>query len=286
MTAAVKSSQIEAGVDFKANNIRTDIPGPGEGPPPQPATSWQVRLFGRVPVTGDDDSTVVQLDRFTSKVKVGARLAREWDAEAAPVADQTWLVTHWVSLASDFGWGRFEYFPTGDETMPIRPAHSSVSTELEYRNYRAKKGAGSQLAPQLRLRYVRDWKASDKVGVVIPGTPPAPSTTKDMIVEAPTVAPELSLRFALPYTAGSELGYAPGITYTLKGEQGEFAPGGKVGRIRAEWYFYWFPAGLKGGGRVGVAPFVDFRTHGSDTLNRLEYGGIVDVRFETTLLEY
>lgn len=113
-----------------------------------------------------------------------------------------------------------------------------------------------------------------------------PVIRTDGIVAAPAVAPETSLRLASPFTTGSELGHGPGLTYTLKGDPGDYLPGAKVGRLRAEWYFYWFPSGLKGGGRIGLAPFLDLRTHGTDKLHGVEYGAIVDLRLETTLLEY
>jgi hypothetical protein len=60
----------------------------------------------------------------------------------------------------------------------------------------------------------------------------------------------------------------------------------KVQRARAEMFFYWFPSGLKSGGRIGLAPFIDVRTHGTDELRGVEYGGLIDLRLGTNLLEY
>lgn len=281
VSSSLKDTQLEVGLDVKWNNLVDDIPD-NPAPVVTQYTEWQARVFGRVPV-GDKDSTVAKIDRNISSARVGLKVTHRWDVPAAPRPPVS--KSNSLALSAEYGFGRFEYFPNGNEDDDQKLTRHSVGLEATY-----VRGiffdTGCQFVPQLRLRFDRGWKASDKVGVVIPGVDPAPATTKDLVIAAPTVAPELSARFAMPLTTGTAFGIGPSLKYTLTGNDGDVAPGGKNGRLRVEWFLYWFPASLKGGGRIGISPFVDIRTHGTDKLRQVEYGGLIDLRIGTNLLEY
>lgn len=282
-TSSIKQTQLEVGLDLKWNNVREDDSGP---PPPTGKGEYheeQLRLYGRMPVDGED-ATAVKIDRFSQTFHVGIRGARSWDSLCGAREQR-------LSVATEYGFGRYEYSPNGDAAAKQDPIEHSFDLVAEYRDARFRHGCGTRnrendVAPQIRLKYARDWKTSDKVGVVIPGMPPGPETTKDLVISPPTVSPALELRVAVPFTFGSEFGYAPSVAYTARGNDGAWAPGGKVQRLHFEAFFYWFPAGTTGGGRIGISPFVDIRTHGMDDLHQVEYGGLIDLRFATNLLEY
>lgn len=277
-TSSIKQAQLEVGLDLKWNNVRKDDSGPPPSGGKEEYHEQQLRLYGRVPVDGED-SNMAKIDRFLQAFHLGMRGAHAWDSENGTREQR-------VAVAMEYGFGRYEYSPNGDGAAKQDPVEHSFDLVAEYRLAWFGKQSGSGVVPQLRLKYARDWKASDKVGVVIPGMPPAPETTKDLVISPPTVSPALELRIAVPFTFGSEFGYAPSVAYTARGNDGDWTPGGKVQRLHFETFVYWFPAGLKGGGRIGISPFVDIRTHGMDDLHQVEYGGLIDLRLATNLLEY
>lgn len=281
--SSVKQTQLEAGLDLKWNNIPHDIPSE---PPPGGRKDYHeenLRLYGRVPVNGDN-STVASLDRFTQALHLGIRGALAWDASGG-------AREHRISAAAEYGFGRYEYSPNGDDTTKQDPIEHSFDLTAEYRHvwFGARKDGhrdGRGVVPQARLKYARDWRASDKVGVVMPGMSSVAEITKDLVLSPPTVSPAVELRIAVPFTFGSAFGYAPSVAYTAQGNDGDWAPGAKVQRLRFEAFVYWFPVGMQGGGRIGISPFIDIRTHGADSLHQFEYGGLIDLRLATNLLEY
>lgn len=277
VASSIAKTQLEASIERAWNNISHDI---GDGPAPTGYREHRLRFFARVPVDGED-STTARLDRSTATARLGAKLTLAWSNSAAG-ADHC---AHHLVLAAEFGMSRFEYFPDGDKDAKRSDTHSSGAIEVEYRKLVARTG-GVQLVPQVRVRWARDWKPADKVGVVIPGVAPKPDTVKEMIIDAPGVAPETSIRFAMPFTFGSELGYGPSLKYTLTGDKGDYLPGHKVQRARGEWFFYWFPSDLKPGGRIGIGPYVDYRVSGTDDLRQTEYGALIDLRLGAKLADY
>lgn len=277
VASSIAKTQLETSIERVWNNISHDI---GEGPAPTGFREHRLRFFARVPVDGDD-STTARLDRSTATARLGAKLTLAW-SNSGPGEDHC---GHQLAIAAEFGVSRFEYFPTGNKDVTSSDTHQSGAVELEYRKLVARTG-GLQLVPQLRVRWARDWKPADKIGVVIPGVAPKPDTVKDLILDPPGVAPETSVRFAMPFTFGSEFGFGPSLKYTLTGDKGDYLPGDKVQRARGEWFFYWFPSDLKAGGRIGIGPYVDYRVSGADDLHETEYGALVDLRLGAKLLDY
>jgi hypothetical protein len=282
LTASSASAQLEAGVEVTV----TSAPGsvPDQGAQDHRWDDWQVRLFGRLPTSGAD-STTAQLDRSTTSWRLGVRAARRWGT-LPPPSEGGRIFTFQLSALAEWGHAVFEYFPDGVETDRRREAEDSLAAELQAAGLLARHESGAQAAPQLRVRYARDWRAADQVGVVVPGSGTSPSTVKDLVIAAPGAVPELSARVAVPFTFGSEIGYGPALMYTARGAPRAWEPGSKVGRLRGEAYLYWFPSSLKGGGRIGLGAYADARVHGSDERGAREYGALLDVRLGANLLEY
>jgi hypothetical protein len=283
LSASVANAQVEAGADLVWNNAPRKIPPPAGAS--KDWREWQLRLFGRVPTTGGGDSTRTQLDRETQTWRLGARVAHGTSTIRPPSeggGGSTWA----ASLQAEYGYARFEYFPSGVETDRQHKSGQSVAFEAQWMQFHPLPRSGRQVAPQLRVRYARDWRAADEVGVVVPGAAGAPATVQDLVIAPPDVKPELSGRIAVPFTFGGEFGYAPAVMYTASGSSGDWGPGSKIGRVRGEAFVYWFPATVTGGGRVGLGAYVDRRVRGTDTRDETEYGALLDVRLGANLLEY
>jgi hypothetical protein len=38
--------------------------------------------------------------------------------------------------------------------------------------------------------------------------------------------------------------------------------------------------------KIGIGPFLSIRTAGADDYNKIEYGGVISIRFGTTFLQF
>lgn len=81
-------------------------------------------------------------------------------------------------------------------------------------------------------------------------------------------------------------GIGPSIAYKMVGEDNSYVPEGKVSRLVSKLFFYYYPTLLKGGGRIGVAPFIDTRISGEDKRERMDYGVLVELRVGANLWDY
>ncbi len=281
LSAATDSVSMEAGLEWSWGNVKTDIPDQTETGHPVPR-SLRVRPYVRMPLT-EKDSKRSQLDRNTDHGRFG--MSAEFVLHGGHEGDRTSVGL--VQARGEYGRNRFQYHPGGDLDATSAAWRNSWAAELSYRFFHARRGC--QQAPQIRLRYDRSWKASDKVGIVIPGEDGAPDVVKDAVIEAPSVKPELSARLALPFTFGSEIGFGPSATIRVAGNGGGFIPDEKYVRTRFECFVYWFPSDLKNGGRIGITPFLSTRVseaRGADRLDKTEFGLVFDLRLGANLLEY
>ena len=191
----------------------------------------------------------------------------------------------------------FKYYPTGQKTNELKQPETSFAGEVKFMQYYTKGQSGAnQVCFQARVKYSYDWKASNEVGVV--GTPRSNGlvVTNSMIVDPPSVKPTLSPAVALMIYRGTDLPlyYAPAIFYdfTGTGKNTDGTPGNKnpsngLQRLRFEGWIFLSPS-IKDylGIRLGVAPYVSMRTHGTDSLNATEVGGILSIKFGTTFQQF
>src|SRR4051812_44679554 len=196
LTSDLKQTQLEVGLDMKWDDILRSI---GDGTPPGGKVGYrraQLRLYGRVPVAGEG-STSATLDRFSREFHLGVRGALIQEPPGGCQEDR-------IATGVEYGFGRYAYSPNGDDTAMRNPIEQSFDLMTEYRHAwyatcpgKSKKAGGRDtgegVVPQVRLKYARDWQASDKVGVVVPGMAPAPDITRDVVIAPPTVSPSFEL---------------------------------------------------------------------------------------------
>jgi len=60
-----------------------------------------------------------------------------------------------------------------------------------------------------------------------------------------------------------------------------------LSRLRVEcWAFFYPQVKETPNVKIGVTPFVSIRTAGTDDFNKIEYGGMITVKFGTTFLQF
>ena len=267
----LKDGLIEAGPEFQWVN---DSKG----------KTFVLRPSVRTPLTNKSES-VVQLDRFTSTWRGILALQHTWDLTQATGN----IKRRTFSGQFEYGSSEFKYYPTGSKSNESATTESSYAFEVKYISYFRKRDPGArEFSPQFRIRYSYDWKASNEVGVVNPPNSNGVSTTTNMIVAAPSVKPTLSPAFSLQYYPGKgSFSYSPSFYYDLTGEKGTKNPFDNLSRFRIENWFFYYPS-ISGtpNVKIGVSPFVSFRTAGVDDFKKIEYGGMITVKFGTTFLHF
>jgi len=260
-------SNIESGFELKMKN------------------EFLVRIVGRVPLIEDSKPQFSQIDRHTNTWRIGLSIFKEWylHPKINPLSS--------IRLGFEGYWGhsKFKYFPNGGEVEESENHHSfSAGVNLVW-FYQPNKPNSYQIAPQLRVHYTRDWEASEKIGIVIPGEEDSPSTVIDKIIAPPKAIPNLSIRLAVPCYFGTEfpIAFGPSVGLVTTGSDRDWSPEGVTTRSRFEFWIYWFPVIKKPTNvRLGLAPFLDSRIGGDDKLDKNIYGVLLQLRIGITLLEY
>jgi hypothetical protein len=280
-----QKGQVEAGIELNFGpGVLHDIP---EAPNPNPGSSrvQSLRLFADVPFQSDD-STVGRLDYRITTWALGSNLAFErttWNIDSNDKSFQRLR----LGLEGKFTANSYDFYRDGGPTKSTE-WHEGYSMKLKSL-YHVSHGDG-HWAPQLELGYVRPYKAADKVPVV---SAPAAGVTvigKNEIVDPPSAMATAYARASLLALGGRNYGAGISFLYTLTGEKNRISPVDGSQRLQIELWGYYFPiypperktVNL----RVGVAPFVNVLTSGSDTLNHTFFGALVELRASTTELEY
>lgn len=238
----------------------------------------------RLPYDKDNAPPRVQLDRFSSTWRGILSADYERDRTRANGPISRWR----AGLQVEFGTANYRYYPNGGSSAVVE-RHGSVAAEVRWFSYSTEaRPAAVQWAPQVRLRYAREWSKGDVVGVVVPGSGATPSTVKNQVITPPSSTPQLSIRVAVPtYLGRGLMGFGPAVTYALSGDAGRWNPTTKTGRAGLETWVYSFPTQEGTTSlRLGAAPFVSYRTHGSDAFGQWEYGVLLQVRVGTAALEF
>lgn len=270
-TTSIMDGQIEAGPVFIRENVAK-------------GNTFIVKPYIRIPLTSKSEN-VLQIDRFSTSWRgvLSIQYTKDYTEESGNIA------RHSLDAQVEYGSSEYKYYPTGDERIPFKNSENSYGFELKYVGFFTKGASGAkQYSPQFRLRYSYDWSAADEVGVVNPPNSNGVVATADLIIDAPSVRPAFSPAFSLQiYPGKGSFSYSPTIYYDFVGNNGTNSPFGNLNRLRLESWVFFYPL-MKDNPNVkfGVSPFFSIRTAGNDHYKKVEYGGIISVKFGTSFLQF
>ena len=270
-TTSVKDGLIEIGPDF---NWEKKSAG----------NTFILRPAIRMPLTNKADN-VIQIDRFSSTWR--SILSFQFVKDNTQVSG---LVSrHSVAGQLEYGFSGFKYYPTGDKGNEQKTGKNSYAFELKYVGFLTKGASFAwQFSPQFRLRYSYDWRAAGEVGIVNPPNGNGVVTVSNMIIDAPSVRPTFSPAFSLQmYPGKGAFSYSPTIYYDFIGIKGTNNPFDNLNRLRIESWIFFYPAIANTPNvKIGVTPFISIRTTGYDSFNKIEYGGMITIKFGSTMLQF
>lgn len=268
VTTSIREGKIEAGPELIWEKVET-------------GKMFFIRPSIRVPLTSKA-ANVLQIDRFSSTWR-GILVVQYTKGNAAETGN---LSRHSITGQFEYGSSEFKYYPTGTKTNEVRATESSYAVELKYIGFFTKgKSEAYQFSPQFRLRYAHDWRAANEVGVVNPPNSNGVVTTTNLTIDAPSVRPIFSPAFSLQiYPGQGSFSYSPTIYYDFAGDDNPF---GDLNRLRVESWVFFYPLVKDNPNvKIGASPFLSIRTAGTDGFNKVEYGGMITVKFGTTFLHF
>lgn len=261
--AILKEPFLEIGPEFEKGNL-------------------SIRTLIRLSIT-DNENSIALIDKNTASWTsiIEAELKKDLTKATGPIKFFK------LGLRMEWGVEKFTFFPAGNKANKLETWKNSFAFELKGLWYRTEgKSFAPQWAPQFKIRYGRTWKKSEEIGIVMPTTDGSPYTVKNMIIDPPITSPVLSLAFALPYYPGkNKYSFSPALYYNFIGERNSNTPFGNSGRLRLETWTFFYPTN-PANFRIGVAPYISFRTHGTDDSDRFLYGLLLQVRIETNLIKF
>lgn len=241
-----------------------------------------IRTLIRLSVT-DKKNSIALLDKNTASWTsiLEAELKKDLTKETGPIKSFN------LGLRIEWGIEKFTFFPAGNSENEVETWKNAFAFEVKGVWYRiAGKSFARQWAPQFKIRYGRIWKKSDETGIVIPTTDGSPYTVHNMIIDPPVTSPVLTFAFALPYYPGeNKYSFCPALYYNFIGEKNSNTPFRNSGRLRLETWTFFYPTN-PANFRIGVAPYISFRTHGTDDADGFLYGLLLQVRIETNLIKF
>jgi hypothetical protein len=270
-TTSIKDGQIEAGPELNWEKVEN-------------GNTFVLRPTVRMPLTTKSDN-VLQLDRFSSTWRgiLAIQYTKDKTAETGSIA------RHSIGAQFEYGSSEFKYYPTGLKTNELKNTESSYAFELKYIGFFTKGATeAKQFSPQFRLRYSYDWKAANEVGVVNPPNSNGVVSTTNLTIDAPSVKPTFSPAFSLQiYSGKGSFSYSPTVYYDFTGKKGSNNPFDNLNRLRLESWVFFYPLVKDNPNvKIGVTPFMSIRTAGTDDFNKVEYGGMITVKFGTTFLQF
>jgi hypothetical protein len=270
-TTSIKEGQIEGGPELNWEKV-------------EQGKTFLLRPTLRMPLTSKTDN-ITQIDRFSSTWRgiLAIQFTKDNTQETGSIS------RHSMGAQFEYGVSRFSYYPTGSKTNEMKATETSYGFEIKYIGYFTKgKSGAAQLSPQFRLRYSYDWKAASEVGVVNPPNAAGLVTTSNMIIAPPSATPTLSPAFSLQlYPGKGSFSYSPTCYYDFTGAKGQQNPFQHINRLRIESWVFFYPLVKDNPNvKIGLSPFLSIRTAGTDNFNKLEYGGLVTLKFGTSFLQF
>ena len=268
---SIKDGLIEAGPELAWKNKKAD-------------GIFVIRPSVRIPLTNKNDNAV-QIDRFSTTWRGILAIQYTFDhtASTGPISRNS------LSLQGEYGNTLFKYYPTGNKLDEHKESNSSQAYELKYVGFFTKGAANAkQISPQVRIRYSKEWKASDEVGVVNPVNGNGVVTTTNMVIDKPILTPVFSPAVSIQYYSGHRnFSYSSTLYYDFSGKKGGTDPFNSLARIRIEsWVFYYPLIAYNSNVKIGLTPTLSIRTKGTDKFNGVEYGGQVSIKFGTSFLQF
>ena len=270
-TTSIKDGMIEAGPEMSWEKV-------------EKGSAFIIRPFIRLPLT-DEAENVLQIDRFTSTWK--SVLAAQYIKDNTQATGN--IVRHSFTGQFEYGHANFKYYPGANADEEVSNGENSYAFEIKYAGFFTKGASGAaQFSPQFRLRYAYDWQAAPEVSVLNTPDPGGFTTISDIIVSPPSVLPTFSPAFSMQiYPGKGNFSYSPTIYYDFTGDIGEKGPFGTLNRLRLETWIFFYPSITDNPNvKIGISPFLSFRTSGIDGFNKAEYGGMVTLKFGTSFLQF
>jgi hypothetical protein len=255
-----------------------------------PEISWKQSIWGqsillrpavRFPTTEANENTV-QVDRYSPTWR--GILAFEYGVlnNVECMKKQGFS----LGLQAEYGLSKFTYYPTGNKGNPSSQSMSSFALELRFISFFSSKQINSrQLSPQFRIRYSKNATPSDITGIVNPVNNGL-TTTTNMIIDKPystsVVSPAITVQF---FPGSGYFSYSPALFYdyfTISGSNASSS----FGRLRLELGIFCAPQVKINNFKIGLIPFLSFRTNGTDNNDPVIIGGQISVRFGTSFLQF
>lgn len=243
--------------------------------------------------SGASRTSIDALNGFAGPWRVGLIGDFIRDTTEATGPAKFWMLTAGV----EWGVQTFSWIPQGQDDERSRTRHSFdvLGRYLHYihapRRYR--------VAPQILVRYARDWGSADTVGVLEPGPDGGPDIAVDRIIEGPASRPAFVVTVPVLFSIQRggrvlpQLGFGPALSWASVGSEDSYQPFGAVHTVRAESWLYWYPAGTNGleaqkaNVRIGVAPFLDVFVQGREPgAPQVNPGALIEVRVGVRGYEY
>lgn len=259
----------------------------------------RVGFVARFPVTAlsptaGQRATVDALNGFTSSWRLGILGEYLRDATKMDGPSKMYLLTAGV----DWGLKTFRYFPDARPGARVRNRHSA-SALLRFLAY-IHKPRRSRVAPQLLVKYDRNWVGAPAVGVILPGLDPTePIFVPDQIVDGPQTRGVFSATLPVLFSVQRgkrilpQLGFGPTLRFASAGPLKGYSPFGSSATARAEFWLYWYPTGSEGlelqktNARIGVSPYLDAFVMGRDSDQPgTNVGALIEVKVGVRGYEY
>jgi hypothetical protein len=289
LDTANRQAQIEVGGDL----LFGPRCGRGAG-----CNGGRLGVRARFPVTqsstsGTGRSSSDALSGFPGAWRVGLIGDFIRDTTEATGPAKFWMLTAGI----EWGVQTFGWVPLSDPQERSQTRHSfDVLGRYLYYLHEPKR---YRVAPQLLVRYARDWAGAASVGVVEPSAEGVPDIAVDRVISAPGTRPAFIVTAPVLFSIQRggrvlpQLGFGPALSWASVGAADGYSPFGDIHTVRAESWLYWYPAGNRGleghkaNVRIGVAPFVDVFVQGRGPGQpQVNPGALVEVKVGVRGYEY
>lgn len=245
--------------------------------------NMEIKPYIRIPIS-DEEKAIAQIDRYSNTFKGIFSFSYILDKTEASGP----MKRLYMSGTFEYGTKEYKFYPDSIAANEKKSNHNSFAGEFKIGYYSTKgEKSAQQIALEFRLRYSKEYNNSDEVGIVTNNSNGI-STVKELIVAEPTVIPTLSPAVSFNYYPGEgNFSYTPALYYNFSGKPGESNPFNGHSRLRIEtWVFYYPVVSDKIGIKIGISPFISARTMGHDSLNKIEYGGMLQLLIYRNMLHF
>lgn len=268
--------------------------------------NYRVGLRARLPVTqssagGFGRAAIDSLNGFAGAWRVGGVF--DWIRDVTSDESDAPAKFYQLSLEASWGVQSFRFSPLGESSQ--RDTRHSIQTKGRFLAY-IHPPRKTRVAPQVLVRYDRQWANADAVGVPMDHDDDAstPAVSVPRIIDGPVTQPVFAVTVPVLVSiqsakgkAGkvlSQLGLGPAVGYAAAGSDRGYNPFDDVHVLRSEMWLYWYPAGKAGqlaasspNVRVGLSPLVDVFLAGREAGQpRVDYGVLAEVRVGVRGFEY